>query len=80
VLPLDSFGNAFKSSVSKSDQICMDTSNTLIFSDKLVVTIGVDNLVVVETPDAILICHKDRAQEVKDVVNQLRATNQDRYL
>jgi mannose-1-phosphate guanylyltransferase len=80
VLPLDPSGNAFKSSSSRSDQICMDTSNTLVFSDKLVVTVGIDNLVVVETPDAILICHKDRAQEVKEVVNQLRATNRDRYL
>jgi hypothetical protein len=80
VLPLDSSGNAFKAQQTKPDQICMDTRNTLVFSDKLVVTIGVDNLVVVETPDAILICHKDRAQEVYEVVNQLKAMDRDHYL
>jgi mannose-1-phosphate guanylyltransferase len=58
----------------------MDTRNTLVVSEKLVVTIGIDNLVLVETPDAILVCHKDRAQDVKEVVSRLRAANKDQYL
>lgn len=76
VLPLDPSGNTFKA----TDWIAMDTSNTLVVSDKLVVTIGIDSIVVIETPDAILICHKDRTQGVKEVVNQLRAANKDQYL
>ncbi len=76
VLPLDPSGNTFKA----ADRITMDTHDTLVVSDKLVVTIGVDNLVVIETPDAILVCHKDRTQDVKEVVNQLRASNKAQYL
>jgi len=78
VLPLDQTGNTIKGSAPES--LKLDTRNTLVVSDKLVVTIGVENLVVIETPDAILICHKDRTQEVKEVVNQLRAANKDQYL
>jgi len=75
ILPLDSSGNSLKGS-----RLNLDTRNTLIVSDKFVVTIGVEDLVVIETSDAILVCHKDRTQDVKEIVNQLRATNQDRYL
>jgi mannose-1-phosphate guanylyltransferase len=78
VLPLDASGNSFKGNA--PDHLNMDTRNTLVYSDKLVVAIGVENLVVIETPDAILICHKDRTQDVKEVVNQLRAANKHQYL
>jgi mannose-1-phosphate guanylyltransferase len=76
VLPLDPSGNTFKA----TSQIAMDTNNTLVVSDKLVVTIGIDSIVVIETPDAILVCHKDRTQDVKEVVNRLRASNKNQYL
>jgi len=78
VLPLDPEGNGFRGN--PPERIVLDTRNTLVFSNKLVVTIGIEDLVVVETPDAILICHKDRTQDVKEVVNHLRSTNNDRYL
>ncbi|WP_242521835.1 mannose-1-phosphate guanylyltransferase/mannose-6-phosphate isomerase [Motiliproteus sp. SC1-56] len=42
-------------------------------SDRLVGAVGVDNLVVVETADALLVAHKSRVQEVKAIVNQLKA-------
>jgi mannose-1-phosphate guanylyltransferase len=77
-LPLDQSGNIVRQST--TDPIHLDTQQTLVFSQKLVVTIGVENLVVIETPDAILVCHKDRTQDVKEVVNQLRAANKDQYL
>jgi mannose-1-phosphate guanylyltransferase len=78
VLPLDERGNAFQGH--NSQPITLDTRNTLVISNKLMVAIGVEDLVVIETPDAILICHKDRTQDVKEVVAQLRAANMDRYL
>jgi mannose-1-phosphate guanylyltransferase/mannose-6-phosphate isomerase len=40
-----------------------------------VALIGVDNLVVVETSDAVLVAHKDKAQDVKKVVDRLKANN-----
>ncbi|WP_273867226.1 mannose-1-phosphate guanylyltransferase/mannose-6-phosphate isomerase [Serratia odorifera] len=48
-------------------------SNNYIRADhKLVATVGVDNLVVVETKDAVLIANKDCVQDVKEIVNQLK--------
>jgi len=41
--------------------------------DKLIVTIGLENTIVVDTEDAILICARDRAQDVKTIVEQLQA-------
>ncbi len=78
VLKLDRYGNHFKGRV--ADNVSVDTHNTLVYSDKLTVTIGVDDIIVVETPDALLICHKDRAQDVKDVVNHLLTTKNYKYL
>jgi mannose-1-phosphate guanylyltransferase len=78
VLDVDQFGNAFKGQA--PEPIMVDTKNTLVYSDKLTVTIGVEDIVVVDTPDALMICHKKRAQDVKDVVNKLRAANKEKYL
>jgi mannose-1-phosphate guanylyltransferase len=78
VLARDENGNARRSKSNGHLQI--DTHNTLIVSDKMVVTIGMDNIVIVDTEDAILVCQKDRAGDVKDVVRQLKARGQDRHL
>jgi len=43
-------------------------------------TIGVRDIIVVETEDAILICAKDRAQEVKDIVEKLRESKRTELL
>jgi mannose-1-phosphate guanylyltransferase len=47
--------------------------------DKLIATIGVDNLLVVDTEDALLICPKSRAQDVKLIVDELKK-NKNKYL
>jgi mannose-1-phosphate guanylyltransferase len=78
VLKLDKFGNAFKGR--QPERVTLDTKNTLVYSDKLVVTIGIDNIIVIETPDALMICHKDRTQDVKEVVNHLLRTKNYKYL
>ncbi|MCY9804052.1 mannose-1-phosphate guanylyltransferase/mannose-6-phosphate isomerase [Vibrio scophthalmi] len=60
----------------KGDVIAVDsTSNYLYAENKLVAAVGVENLVVIETKDAVLVARKDKVQEVKKVVNQLRDTN-----
>jgi mannose-1-phosphate guanylyltransferase/mannose-6-phosphate isomerase len=43
--------------------------------NRLVATIGLENIIVVDTPDATLVCHRDRAQEVKDLVSELHRQN-----
>src|SRR5690606_23104130 len=78
ILDQDKFGNCGKNGSEK--RIVLDTSETLLFSDKLTVAIGVDNIIVVETEDALLICHKDRAQDVKQIVTYLRENDMEDYL
>lgn len=59
--------------VVKGDIILQDTSNSYInSSDKLVATVGLDNIVVVNTKDAILVATKDKVQNVKAVVETLK--------
>jgi len=55
------------------DVLAVDTRNSFIHSDdRLVATIGIDDMVVVETADAVLVASKDRVQDVKRVVDSLR--------
>jgi len=62
------------------DAIFVDSRNTFVQSeDRLVATVGVDNLLVIDTPDALLVAHPDKAQEVKQVVAQLKTRQHDAY-
>lgn len=62
-------GNAIK-----GDVLMSNTRNSHIYSEnKLVATVGVENLVIVETDDAILVTHRDESQNVKAVVSQLES-------
>jgi mannose-1-phosphate guanylyltransferase/mannose-1-phosphate guanylyltransferase/mannose-6-phosphate isomerase len=64
----DSFGNAIS-----GDVLTVDTRNSFIHAQsKLVAVVGVHDLVVVETDDAVMIAPKDRVQEVKQIVAQLK--------
>lgn len=59
----------------------IDSRGCLIDSpDRLVAVLGVDDLVVVDTPDAVLVCRKDRAQDVRLIVEELRRRGLGRYL
>jgi mannose-1-phosphate guanylyltransferase/mannose-6-phosphate isomerase len=63
----DERGNSFV-----GDSIDVGSRDTLVFSqDKLVATIGVDNLMVINTPDAVLVADKGAAQQVKAVIAQI---------
>ena len=56
-----------------AETILKDTRNSLIStSDRLVSTLGVDDLVIVDTKDALLVAHRDRVQEVKGIVAQIK--------
>ncbi len=61
--------------ITRGDVIAVDTRDTYVdASTRLVATVGVDDLVVVETADAVLVASKERVQEVKAVVDQLKAS------
>jgi mannose-1-phosphate guanylyltransferase len=65
------------------NHIAEDTHNSLVYgdgSDRLVVTIGVDDLIVVDAGDVLLVCHKDQAQKVRKVVDGLKNTENEKYL
>ena len=56
-----------------SEHVGIDTNDSIIYSeDKLVTTIGIDNLIIVNTEDAILVCKKDNAQDVKKLRKLLK--------
>ena len=48
--------------------------------DRLVVTVGLEDVIIVDTPDALLVCHRDRAEEIKQVLDEIARTDGDRYL
>lgn len=59
----------------------LDTKNCFIYSqDKMTALIGLENMLVVNTPNALLICPLDKAQEVKQIVEKLRAEGKEKYL
>ena len=67
--------------ITYGEQIHIDTHDCIIYAkNKLVTTIGLDNVVVVETEDAVLVCDKNRAQEVKKIVEALEDCNKPQYL
>lgn len=55
------------------DVIAVDSRNSYAYAQRLVALVGLDDIVVVETDDAVLVAHKDRVQDVKQVVAQLKA-------
>lgn len=63
-----------KRNLVRGERLNIDTSGCIIYGqeNKLIATVGIDDLVVVDTPDALLICPKSRAQDVKKVVEELK--------
>ncbi len=58
-----------------------DTKGCLIDSpNRFIATLGIENLIIVDTEDALLICRRDLAQNVKDVVDAMKRKNLDQYL
>ena len=67
----DAAGNHFR-----GDVIAVDTTNALVMSSKRMIgTLGIDNVVIVETSDAVLVADRDRVQDVKEIVNRLAQSN-----
>lgn len=61
---------------STGETIFVDSRNVYVHSeDRLVATVGLDNLLVIDTPDALLVAAADKAQQVKEVVARLKADN-----
>ncbi|KRB90533.1 mannose-1-phosphate guanylyltransferase/mannose-6-phosphate isomerase [Noviherbaspirillum sp. Root189] len=75
-IPADAQGNTNND----CQTIVIDSRNTHIqTTDRLVAVIGLDNLLVIDTPDALLVADKSRSQEVKEVVNRLKASGHEAH-
>lgn len=76
LLPADDKGN-----VVVGQHIGLDTRSCLIHgSHRLVTTIGLEDMIVVDTEDALLVCPRERAQEVRDLVEKLKESGREEYL
>jgi mannose-1-phosphate guanylyltransferase len=79
VLPTDTQGNL----VFDGNHIARDTRDTLVYGDgaeRLIVTIGVEDLVIVDSGDVLLVAQRDRVQDVREIVARLKENNQNEYL
>ncbi|WP_010179983.1 mannose-1-phosphate guanylyltransferase/mannose-6-phosphate isomerase [Glaciecola sp. HTCC2999] len=66
--------------VHQGDVISVDTQNTYVYSpDRLTATIGLQDLIIVDSKDALLVAHKNNSQDVKKVVKQLKQENRSEY-
>lgn len=75
LLPEDDRGNR-----TQGETVLIDAANNLIQSeDRLVAALGVEDLVIVDTSDALLVAHKNHVQDVRQVVAQLRELGHDSY-
>jgi mannose-1-phosphate guanylyltransferase len=76
ILPTDSEGNTIV-----GPHVGIDTRETVIFGGKrLIATIGLEGMVIVDTEDALLVCPRDREQEVRAIVRQLNHEDRGEYL
>jgi mannose-1-phosphate guanylyltransferase len=68
--------------VVSGDHLPLETHNSLIYSPskKLVVTIGLDDLIIIDSDDALLVCRRDQAQMVRQVISNLKEKHREEFL
>ena len=75
LMPADGDGNR-----GHGEHVSIDTHGTYVHAgDRIVATVGVDDLVIVETADAVLVAHRDHLQRVKEVVAELKTRGHETY-
>jgi mannose-1-phosphate guanylyltransferase len=81
ISPKDKGSNVFIKSGEGGKVLEIETRDSLVhFDDQLIAVIGVKDLIIVDTKDALLVCPKDRAQEVKKIVNLLKEKKYKKFL
>jgi mannose-1-phosphate guanylyltransferase/mannose-6-phosphate isomerase len=80
-LPKDELGNVIEGPHGRGKYIGINSKNNLLFLDKkIIATVGLEDMLIIDTPDALLICPKDEAQGVKQVVQALKESDLTEYL
>lgn len=74
--PSNEFGNVVKGNI-----ITVNTKNSIIQgTDKLIAAVGVQDIIIVDTPDALLVCDKESAGDIKKVLENLKICNRTEYI
>lgn len=77
IFPPDEKGNIIRS----EENILINSMNNIVFSEKqLVSTIDIHDMIIVSTADALMICPKNKAQNVKNIVEELTMNKMDKYI
>jgi mannose-1-phosphate guanylyltransferase len=64
----------------QGERVAIATSGTYVYAeDRVVATVGVENLIIVDTSDAVLVAHRDHLQRVKEVVGELKRRGHESY-
>jgi len=70
-----------RKSVAKGEHLGVHSSNNLVLGqDRLIATVGVSNLIVVDAGDAILVCNRDSVQEMKALIEKLKTEKKEHFL
>jgi len=80
VLGKDEDGNAITVSGKKAYHIGVSSKNNLIMVERLTATVGVKDLIIIDTDDALLVAHRGEGQRVKEVYNRLKERNDERAI
>jgi len=79
----DELSEKDEDNVLKGEHVSIDTKDCLIYSTvdkKIIATIGLESIIIVDTKDALLVCPKNRSHEVKKIVERLKAEDKQKYL
>ncbi|MEK9146820.1 MAG: sugar phosphate nucleotidyltransferase [Patescibacteria group bacterium] len=79
----DELSENHQDNVIQGEVLDIDSRGCLIYANspnKVVATIGLEDLVVVDTPDGLLVCQKDRVSDVKKIIEKLKEEKKDKYL
>jgi mannose-1-phosphate guanylyltransferase / mannose-6-phosphate isomerase len=74
------FNSDPKGNITVGDTVMVDSNDNFIYGEnRMIASVGIHNLVVIDTPDALLIADRNRTQEVKEVVQQLKNKSHESY-
>lgn len=80
ILDKDEGGNAVKVKGSRADYLGIASSNNLIMTERLTATVGINDLIIVDTGDALLVAHRGEAQKVKEIYRELKERGDERVI
>jgi len=80
VMEKDDSGNAVKVGGRKGYHIGVNSRNNLVMTSRLTATVGVEDLIIIDTDDALLVAHRGEGQRVKEVYRRLKEMNDERVM